>query len=141
MPKNSRQVEAASYDNIALSLGADKMKTNWRLRSSYLPIVWIQVEAASYDNIALSLGTDSPADILFATDNVLEAEAAVAAGWQVQKAPRTNRLPCSHSEWPPSRLPHHHQCLRGGCMLADRPATMSLRAPGTCAASRCIAEW
>jgi hypothetical protein len=42
-----------------------------------------QVEAGSYDNIALSLGTDSPADILFATDNEHEAEAAIAAGWQV----------------------------------------------------------
>ena len=44
------------------------------------------MEAGSYDNIALSLGTDAPADILFATDNEHEAEAAIAAGWQVPVA-------------------------------------------------------
>jgi len=44
----------------------------------------VQVEAGSYKNIALSLGVDAPGDVLFATDNVHEAEAAVAAGWQVR---------------------------------------------------------
>lgn len=44
----------------------------------------MQVEAGSYVNIALSLGVDAPGDVLFATDNVHEAEAAVAAGWQVR---------------------------------------------------------
>lgn len=50
------------------------------------PLCLSQVEAGSYDNIALSLGTDAPADILFATDNEHEAEAAITAGWQVPVA-------------------------------------------------------
>ena len=43
----------------------------------------LQVESQSYHEIALSLGTDSPSEILFATDNIKEAEAATMAGWQV----------------------------------------------------------
>ena len=43
----------------------------------------MQVVSASYKEIALCLGVDNPADIVFATDNVKEAEAAVAAGWSV----------------------------------------------------------
>ena len=46
-----------------------------------------QVEAASYRNIALSLGVDSPADILFATDNILEARAAGRASLCTRCAP------------------------------------------------------
>ena len=42
-----------------------------------------KVEAGSYENIALSLGADDPKDILFATDNGLEAVAAAEAGWSV----------------------------------------------------------
>lgn len=41
-----------------------------------------KVEASSYTEIAQALGTDSPAEILFATDNVKEAVAARQAGWQ-----------------------------------------------------------
>lgn len=47
-----------------------------------------KVEAPSYKNIALSLGVDTPGEILFATDNINEARAAVAAGWQVVMADR-----------------------------------------------------
>lgn len=39
-----------------------------------------KVDSSSYRNIALSLGVDSPSELLFATDNILEAEAAAAAG-------------------------------------------------------------
>lgn len=46
------------------------------------------MEAGSYRNIALSLGVDAPADLLFATDNLAEAQAAAAAGWQVVLADR-----------------------------------------------------
>ena len=46
------------------------------------------MEAASYENIALSLGVDSPAQVLFATDNLAEAEAAAVAGWAVVLADR-----------------------------------------------------
>ena len=42
-----------------------------------------KVEAASYENIALSLGAEDGKDILFATDNGLEAVAADKAGWSV----------------------------------------------------------
>jgi hypothetical protein len=69
-------------------------------------VVLLQVEAGSYDNIALSLGTDAPADILFATDNVHEAEAAVAAGWQVLVVPRLKA----------------QQSLLPALLPADRPA-------------------
>lgn len=42
---------------------------------------------------------DSPADVLFATDNILEAEAAASAGWQVVLADRPGNkpLPDGHS--------------------------------------------
>lgn len=52
-----------------------------------------KVEAASYENIALSLGVDSPSDILFATDSMAEADAAVAAGWRVVLADRPGNKP------------------------------------------------
>lgn len=57
-----------------------------------------QVEAASYRNIALSLGVDSPSELLFATDNIKEAQAAAAAGWQVVLADRPGNaaLPEGH---------------------------------------------
>lgn len=50
--------------------------------------VWLQVEAEAYNNIALSLGVDAPSQILFATDNILEARAAAAAGWRAVIADR-----------------------------------------------------
>ena len=53
----------------------------------------MQVEAASYNNILLSLGLDSPAQVLFATDNIKEADAAVAAGWQVGLTVRQGNAP------------------------------------------------
>jgi len=52
-----------------------------------------KIEGASYGNIALSLGVDSPGDILFATDNILEARAAAAAGWSVVVADRPGNQP------------------------------------------------
>lgn len=52
-----------------------------------------KVDSASYRNIALSLGADSPADLLFATDNLAEAQAAAAAGWQVVLADRPGNKP------------------------------------------------
>lgn len=56
------------------------------------------MEAASYRNIALSLGVDSPDELLFATDNINEARAAAAAGWQVVLAERPGNaaLPEGH---------------------------------------------
>lgn len=51
------------------------------------PLWQVQAEKASYDNIALSLGVDAPEELLFATDSIEEAEAAVAAGWQVHHHP------------------------------------------------------
>lgn len=53
----------------------------------------IKVETPAYFNIALSLGTDSPSDILFATDNILEARAAVAAGWRAVVVDRPGNKP------------------------------------------------
>ncbi|KXZ48768.1 hypothetical protein GPECTOR_25g352 [Gonium pectorale] len=50
-------------------------------------------EAASYTNIALSLGVDSPADILFATDVLAEAQAASAAGWRAVLVVRPGNKP------------------------------------------------
>lgn len=41
-----------------------------------------KVESRSYREIFLTLGLDEPSQIVFATDNVKEAEAAVAAGWR-----------------------------------------------------------
>ena len=52
-----------------------------------------KVDAASYDDIALSLGVDSPADLLFATDVLKEAEAAAAAGWGVVVVDRPGNAP------------------------------------------------
>lgn len=60
---------------------------------------WLrQVEANSYKEIALSIGVDSPAQILFATDNILEGYAAAAAGWQVAMTvrPGNKPLPADH---------------------------------------------
>lgn len=51
------------------------------------------MEASSYNNIALSLGVDSAAEVLFATDSVLEAQAAAAAGWRVVLADRPGNKP------------------------------------------------
>ena len=55
----------------------------------------MKIESSSYENIALSLGVDAPSDILFATDNILEARAAVGAGWQavVVDRPGNKALP------------------------------------------------
>lgn len=57
-----------------------------------------KVEAGSYRNIAASLGVDSPSELLFATDNLAEAQAAAAAGWQVVVAdrPGNKALPAGH---------------------------------------------
>ena len=59
----------------------------------------LQIASSSYDNIALSLGVDKPTQILFATDSILEAEAARAAGWQVALTvrPGNKALPAKHS--------------------------------------------
>lgn len=58
----------------------------------------LQVEASSYDEIALSLGVDQPSQIIFATDNIREAEAAAKAGWQVGLTvrPGNKPLPAQH---------------------------------------------
>ena len=53
----------------------------------------IKIETPAYHNIALSLGTDSPSDILFATDNILEARAAAAAGWRAVVVDRPGNKP------------------------------------------------
>lgn len=52
----------------------------------------MKVESSSYRNIALSLGVDSATELLFATDNIMEAEAAAAAGWQVVVADRPGNM-------------------------------------------------
>jgi len=57
-----------------------------------------KVEMTSYQNIALSLGAESGAEILFATDNVLEAHAATAAGWNVVVLDRPGNLPISKED-------------------------------------------
>ncbi len=59
----------------------------------------LQVNSSSYDNIALSLGVDKPSQIIFATDSILEAEAAATAGWQVALTvrPGNKPLPAQHS--------------------------------------------
>ncbi|PNH07187.1 putative bifunctional methylthioribulose-1-phosphate dehydratase/enolase-phosphatase E1 [Tetrabaena socialis] len=58
----------------------------------------LKAEPASYANIALSLGTDAPADILFATDSLPEAQAAAAAGWRavLVERPGNKELPEGH---------------------------------------------
>lgn len=57
-----------------------------------------KVEASSYDEIALALGVDHPGDILFATDLLLEAQAASQAGWRAVVAvrPGNTALPQGH---------------------------------------------
>ena len=57
------------------------------------------MEASSYKDIALSIGVDSPSQILFATDNILEGQAAKEAGWQVAMTvrPGNKALPSNHS--------------------------------------------
>jgi methylthioribulose 1-phosphate dehydratase/enolase-phosphatase E1 len=55
--------------------------------------VGAKVEANSYKDIVLSLGVDSPSNILFATDSLLEARAAAAAGLQVAVTDRPGNLP------------------------------------------------
>jgi methionine salvage enolase-phosphatase E1 len=64
-----------------------------------MPCPALQVEAGSYRNIALSLGVDSPEEVLFATDNILEVQAAAEAGWQVVLADRPGNkpLPAGHA--------------------------------------------
>ena len=57
-----------------------------------------KVETASYKNIALSLGAESGAEILFATDNVLEAHAARTAGWTVAVLDRPGNIPISRED-------------------------------------------
>lgn len=52
-----------------------------------------KVDAASYSNILLSLGVDSPAEVLFATDILSEAQAAKAAGWQAVLVERPGNKP------------------------------------------------
>lgn len=54
---------------------------------------FVQVEAASYKEIALSLGVDSASEVLFATDNILEAQAAQQAGWRVALTVRPGNKP------------------------------------------------
>ena len=61
------------------------------------------MEPSSYRSIAASLGVDAPSELLFATDNVYEARAAAAAGWQVVVAERPGNavLPQeAHGEFP-----------------------------------------
>ena len=58
----------------------------------------LQVDSNSYKSIALSVGVDKPSQIVFATDSFQEAEAAVAAGWQVALTvrPGNKALPAQH---------------------------------------------
>lgn len=53
----------------------------------------VQVESESYRQIALNIGADDPGAILFATDNIKEAEAAQEAGWQVALTVRPGNAP------------------------------------------------
>ncbi|KAG2493717.1 hypothetical protein HYH03_008230 [Edaphochlamys debaryana] len=57
-----------------------------------------KTERASYANIALALGVDSPAEVLFATDALAEAQAAAAAGWRavLVERPGNKALPEGH---------------------------------------------
>ena len=48
----------------------------------------LQVDAASYKEIFMSLGLDDSKSVLFATDNIEEAEAAEKSGWSVALAVR-----------------------------------------------------
>jgi len=50
-------------------------------------------DAESYRSIALSIACDAPADILFATDVLAEAQAARAAGWGAVLVSRPGNAP------------------------------------------------
>ncbi|KAK9801388.1 hypothetical protein WJX73_004540 [Symbiochloris irregularis] len=52
-----------------------------------------KVQKDSYENIQLNLGVDSPADVLFATDILAEADAAAVAGWRVALVVRPGNKP------------------------------------------------
>ena len=64
------------------------------LLSGYFDIVsaGAKSEAASYTSIALSLGA-APSEVLFATDAIVEARAACAAGFQVILTLRPGNVP------------------------------------------------
>lgn len=64
----------------------------------------IKIEEGSYRDLALSIGVDSPEEILFATDSLPEAEAAVAAGWQVALTVREGNKPLPSAGLPTDRL-------------------------------------
>ncbi|MEW5305998.1 MAG: hypothetical protein WDW36_008504 [Sanguina aurantia] len=49
--------------------------------------------SSSYTDIALSLGVDSNSEILFATDILAEAQAAIAAGWKAVLVERPGNKP------------------------------------------------
>ena len=53
----------------------------------------MQAQKDSYENIQLSLGVDTPADVLFATDVLAEADAATAAGWRAVLVVRPGNAP------------------------------------------------
>ena len=55
--------------------------------------VGVKVESSSYRDIALSLGVDSPSRVLFATDSLAEAHAALGAGMQCVLTAREGNLP------------------------------------------------
>lgn len=67
--------------------------------------VGAKVEASSYSEIYLTLGLDDPAEIMFATDNVREAEAAVAAGWRCCLVDRPGNNPLPPSGGLPAGVP------------------------------------
>lgn len=56
-----------------------------------------KTEEHSYRDIQLALGVDSPSEILFATDAILEAEAAHQAGWRavLVERPGNKQLPAA----------------------------------------------
>lgn len=58
-----------------------------------IPSAGPKTEAASYSSIAASLGVDEPSHILFATDALVEARAAAAAGMQVIVTDRPGNAP------------------------------------------------
>jgi methylthioribulose 1-phosphate dehydratase/enolase-phosphatase E1 len=57
-----------------------------------------KTEPRSYKEIALHLGVDDPAQLLFATDILGEAQAAAAAGWEAVLVvrPGNKALPEGH---------------------------------------------
>lgn len=69
------------------------------LQSYFDTAVGHKRSSASYRDILLSLGVDQPADVLFVTDIVEEAQAAVEAGLHavLSVRPGTARLPDTHS--------------------------------------------